>query len=66
MSNKIYTVPKGEIVQWINSLLPDDRISKVEQLSSGHHYLILLDALWPGSFSFTKAHYNAITEYEKE
>lgn len=30
MSNNIYFVPKGKIIEWINNLLPNNRISKVE------------------------------------
>ena len=63
MMDKAYFVSKAELLGWFNELLCL-QLSKVEQCATGAVYCAVLDALYPGTFPFSRVRWGAKTEYE--
>ncbi|KAH0576609.1 Microtubule binding protein EB1 [Spironucleus salmonicida] len=59
-----YQVGRMQLVQWLHEML-NENVEKVEDVSSGHHYCILLEALYPGQINVPKIIMNAKLEWEK-
>lgn len=63
MMDKAYFVGKGVILQWFNEFL-ELGLTKIEQCATGAVYCQIMDALYPGTFGFSKVKWNAKHEYE--
>ena len=63
MMEGAFFVSRSEILDWINSLL-DLQLTKVEQCASASVYCQIIDAIYPGSFPFSKVKWGAKHEYE--
>ena len=59
-----YFVGKQVLLQWLQEFL-QETVTKVEDCASGHHYILCLDALYPGQVNFQKVKYNALLEWER-
>jgi RP/EB family microtubule-associated protein len=53
MMDKAYFVSKPELLNWFNELLCLN-LTKIEQCATGAVYCGVLDALYPGTFQFSK------------
>merc|ERR1712071_332828 len=63
MMDKAYFVGKVVILQWFNELLCL-QLAKIEQCATGSVYCAVMDALYPGTFQFSKVKWDAKHEYE--
>ncbi|CAL6025158.1 Microtubule_binding protein EB1 [Hexamita inflata] len=63
-SSGCYFVGKVVLLKWLNDFLGEP-VAKVEDCASGHHYILCLDALYPGTINMTKAKMNAQLEWER-
>ena len=58
MMDKAYFVSKAELLGWFNELLVL-QLTKVEQCATGAVYCAVMDALYPGTFPFSRVRWQA-------
>lgn len=63
-SSGCYFVGKQVLLNWISEFIKE-RVARVEDMSSGHQYLICLEAMYPGQINFSKVKNDAQLEWEK-
>ncbi|KAK9837761.1 hypothetical protein WJX74_004490 [Apatococcus lobatus] len=63
MNQQQYSVPRTELLAWINNTL-SLHVTKIEQTASGAVACQFLDALHPGSVAINKVDFNAKHDYE--
>lgn len=63
MMEGAFFVSRTEVLEWLNDLLQLS-LTKVEQCASGAVYAQIIDAIFPGSFTFSKVNWGAKHEYE--
>jgi RP/EB family microtubule-associated protein len=56
-------VPKGDLLNWVNSLL-DLNLSKIEQLGTGAVYCQIFDTMFPGKIKINRVSWKARNEWE--
>lgn len=59
--NAIYTISKGELLDWLNSLL-GTHYTKVEETSNGAPFCQILDAIYPNDIKLSKVNFNPTNE----
>ena len=62
-ANTTTVYSRGELLDWVNSLL-DLHYTQVEELSNGAAFCQILDVLYPGKVKLRNVNYNARTEPE--
>lgn len=60
-----YFVGRQELLSWLSSFLQED-VKKVEECASGHHYCVLLDAIYPGQVNLSRVIFHATLPWERE
>ena len=63
-SSGCYYVGKQVLLKWMNEFI-QDTVKRVEDMSSGHQYLVCLEAMYPGQINFSKVKNDAQLEWEK-
>ena len=63
MMEGAFFVSKGVILEWMNDLL-DIQLTKIEQCATGSVYCQIMDAIYPGTFNFSKVKWGAKHDYE--
>lgn len=63
MMNKAYTVPRHEILSWLNEQF-DLSLTKIEQLGTGAVYCQIFDYVYPGAIQMSRIAWTAKTEYD--
>jgi RP/EB family microtubule-associated protein len=63
MMEGAFFVSRSDILDWLNDLLGLS-LTKVEQCATGAVYCGVIDAIYPGSFGFSKVNWGAKHEYE--
>ena len=63
MMEGAFFVPRGELLDWINSLL-ELNVTKVEHLASGAAYCSVVDALFPGTVAMSRVNWMARNDFE--
>ncbi|KAK8842081.1 microtubule integrity protein mal3 [Tritrichomonas musculus] len=59
--NAIYSISKGELLDWLNSLL-GTHYMKVEETSNGAPFCQILDAIYPNDIKLNKVNFNPTNE----
>jgi RP/EB family microtubule-associated protein len=62
-TNSAYTTSRGDLLDWLNTLLGINYV-KVEEASNGAAFCQILDAIFPGKVKLYKVNYNAFSEPE--
>jgi RP/EB family microtubule-associated protein len=63
MMSGCYFVGRGELLEWLNSLL-QIQFTKIEQTSNGAAFCQVLDAIHPGTVTLGRVNYNATQGFE--
>ena len=53
-----FFVPKGDLMNWVNSLL-ELEITRIEQLGTGAVYCQIIDAMFPGKVAMQRVNWTA-------
>lgn len=63
MMEGAFFVPKGDLLNWVNTLL-ELSVQKIEQLGSGAVYCQVFDTMFPGKIKINKVNWRAKNEWE--
>lgn len=63
MMEGAFFVSKGVILEWMNDFFGLS-LTKIEQCATGAVYCSIMDAIYPGTFQFSRVKWGAKHEYE--